>query len=419
MTPFPFQSRDEVIRRCVRIQRFFVGKYEAPDAMVRIEPVAIPWGDELYGNNGHLGWPVAALADGTLIVVYHRNPQHTPRWGVEKPKDRYHCTAVVTRSTDYGRTWTRGVDIREFVETPTENCLLRFGNSICTTKNGLVVLVTAYGVFRSGDRGQTWEHLPESYSAGKAPGAKGNNGPRIVEHPELGLLTFTHTMDRFRLIIRGSKDDGLSWQQTDCRIGEWAASIEPAGLYHDGGLFVLARAHGKESYEPDRKTWRYIQHSSPEGGFDLQAAFTNIRTTDITDEIPIDGYGPFSQDTPDLDYNPVSRHIEAVCTNRCGGGEGKEQRRMQMTLNLWSIDPDELRAGLSEWRFEGTLLTHAGTMATGSDGMHPGGAVIDLENHVQRIYVYLGLHLGPAGVFSITRSLDTPELSRWLKKESN
>ena len=416
MEQFPFQNRDEVIRRCVRIQRFFIGKYEAPDAMVKIEPVAVPWGDDLYGNNWHLGWPVATLVEGSLIVVYHRNPQHTPHWGVEKERDRFQCTAVVTRSSDDGRSWSRGVDIREFVSTPTENCLLNFGNSICSTDDGTVILVTAYGVFRSHDQGISWQHLPHSYTADQMPGIGGNNGPRIVEHPGLGLLTFSHTSDRSVMIVRASHDKGLTWRQTVCHIGEWAASIEPAGLYHDGGLFVLARAHGRESYEPDRKTWRYIQHSSADGGLSMQAAFTNIRTTDITDEIPIDGYGPWSQDTAALDFNPVSGRIEAVCTNRCGGGEGREHQRMQMTLNLWSIDPADFTRGRSQWRFEGTLLTHAGTMATGTDGMHPGGAVIDVDNGVQRVYVYLGLHLGPAGIFSITRSLDTPSLSKWLRE---
>jgi hypothetical protein len=411
-----FQDRDEVTKRCLRIHRFFIDKYNAPDALVKIEPVVIPWAEELKGNNWHLGWPVATLVNDTIIVVYHRNPQHTPRFGVKKIKDQFHSTAVVTRSTDYGKTWTTSVDIRDFVKTPTQDCMLAFGNSIGVENNGTVVLVTAYGVFRSYDEGVSWEHPPESYTSRTLPGLKCNNGPVIVNHPQKGLVTFSHNKNRDRITIRTSNDAGENWQQHIVKIPEWAAAIEPTGLYHDGSLFILARAHGKDSFQPESKTWRYIQLVSPDGWLPLVPAYTNITATDITDEIPIEGYGPWSQDTVALDYNPVSQRVEAVCTNRCGGGEGKEQQRMQMTLNLWSIDPGELKKGGSHWRFEGTLIKHAGTMTTGADGMHPGASVIDTKNNVQRIYVYLGEHLGPAGIFSVTRSLDTAALREWLKE---
>ncbi|WP_146682737.1 sialidase family protein [Limihaloglobus sulfuriphilus] len=400
----------------MRIHRFFIGKYESPDALVKIEPVVIPWGDELKGNNWHLGWPVAVLVNETIIVVYHRNPQHTPRFGVKKYKDQFHSTAIVTRSTDYGKTWTSSVDIRSFVKTPTEDCMLAFGNSIGTADDGTVVLVTAYGVFRSQDEGASWRHLPDSYTSRTLSGNKCNNGPVIVNHPEKGLVSFSHNKNREIITIRTSRDTGENWHQHIIKIPEWAAAIEPTGLYHDGSLFILARAHGKDSFQPETKTWRYIQLVSPEGWLPLMPAYTNITTTDITDEIPIEGYGPWSQDTVSLDLNPVSHRIEAVCTNRCGGGEGKEQQRMQMTLNLWSIDPREFKEGKSKWRFEGTLIKHAGTMTTGADGMHPGASVIDTKNNVQRIYVYLGEHLGPAGIFSVTRSLDTAALREWLKE---
>ena len=117
-----------------------------------------------------------------------------------------------------------------------------------------------------------------------------------------------------------------------------------------------------------------------------------------------------------------------------------------MTLNLWSIDPNEMLAGKSMWRFEGTLLARRGThvsvkqnlelpgfsdfkarylkgdvndnylRAAAADGMHPGGSVVDMKNKVEHVFIYLGFTMGPSGIFRVTRTLDTSKLREWLEK---
>ena len=54
-----------------------------------------------------------------------------------------------------------------------------------------------------------------------------------------------------------------------------------------------------------------------------------------------------------------------------------------------------------------------------ADGFHPAGAVIDEKRGVQHIFVCAGHPNGPAGVFRITRTLDTPKLAAFLNGTSH
>ncbi len=411
-----FGDREEVIARSLHVTRFLKKKYSHDTGPLVLKPVVVPYGENLLGNNSHFGWPVAVKDGDTIIVAFTRKPQHTPRWGIKKPKDKYFSETVITRSNDGGNTWSKPVDIRTYVKQETKNCRISFGNGMVRRSNGEVVLVSSYGVFTSTDHGASWEHHPHAYSEDDIPGPVICNGPKLLEHPEYGVVSFGHGKNE-ELIVRYSKDGGRDWEQVIYNMPEpWAYAIEPTVILHNGAMVMVARCHGKESFEPERKTWRYMQAYSPDGWLPLKPALTTMRVTDVRDEVDIVGYGPFSQDTVALDYNPVTKRYEAVCTNRNGGGQGNEQQRLRMTLNLWSIDPQQIAAGSSDWRFEGTLLTRGGIMVTGSDGMHPGGAVIDEEAGVQHIFIYLGQHLGPASVFRLTRTLDTPKLVDWLKQ---
>jgi hypothetical protein len=48
------------------------------------------------------------------------------------------------------------------------------------------------------------------------------------------------------------------------------------------------------------------------------------------------------------------------------------------------------------------------------DGLHPGAAVIDTTAGVQHIFIYAGAPAGPAGIFRLTRTLDTVRLRTLL-----
>ena len=395
--------------------------------MLELDPVVLPEGDNLLSHNDLFGWPVATMAGETLVVVFHRIPFH---WGGDEQHDAFSSTAVMTRSTDGGQSWSSPVDLKSFIKKETVGCRLDFGNSIGTTNDGTVVVVTNYGVFRSVDEGENWEHLSGAYGEEQLSGPAGNNGPRLLDHPTHGLIVASHSNalaekrnpDRTPYIppeiwVRFSKDGGHTWNEKKQDFPDFATPIEPTLLQHDGALLVVARCHGYESFEPQYKTWRYVQLYAKSGWFPFKPMLSTIRATDVRDISENPHHGAWTQDTVDLCYNPVSKRIECIATDRNGdAGKGAKNTRDGQTLNLWSIDPEALKNGSNEWRFEGTLLHRNGYMSRSEiDGMHPGAAIVDEKNGVQHIFVYIGSPLGPSGIFRITRSLDTQRLSAFLE----
>ena len=394
--------------------------------VLEVVPVILPEGENRLGVNDHFGWPVATMAGDAIIVVFHRRPGH---WGETDKPDQDTSTAVVLRSTDGGKTWSKPFDFKSLVRTPTVECRLGFGNSIGVDKDGAVVVVTGYGVFRSEDRGATWTHLPGAFGQEQLPGPRTNNGPRLLTHPTYGLVALGHigksgSGDAKRnrdgtpyvppeLWVRWSTDGGRHWSETKQDLPPFAAAVEPTGLFHNGAMFVVARCHGSESYEPETHTWRYVQLVSDKGWLPLGPALTTIRASDVRDKSKSKYHGPWTQDTVDLSYNPVSKRIECAATDRNGSAASAQNGRDCQTLNLWSIDPNELAKGSAVWQFEATLLKRTGIMVAGeSDGMHPGAAVIDEKAGVQHIFIYAGSAKGPAGIFRVTRTLNTADLKR-------
>ncbi len=107
-------------------------------------------------------------------------------------------------------------------------------------------------------------------------------------------------------------------------------------------------------------------------------------------------------DTVDLSFNPVTKRLEIV-----------RSERHRMELWLWSIGPGEWSKG--EWRRECRLFKRAGKFYGDADGFHPAGAVIDEKRGLQHIFIYTGHPNGPAGVFRVTRTLETSKLLEFLK----
>ena len=66
------------------------------------------------------------------------------------------------------------------------------------------------------------------------------------------------------------------------------------------------------------------------------------------------------------------------------------------------------------WRRECRLFQRGGRFYADADGFHPAGAVIDVKRRQQHIFIYTGHPNGPAGVFRLTRTLDTPKLVEFL-----
>jgi len=121
--------------------------------------------------------------------------------------------------------------------------------------------------------------------------------------------------------------------------------------------------------------------------------------------IPTNLEDPRLVNTVDFSFNPVTKRFEIV-----------RSERHRMELWLWSMDPADWNKG--NWNRECRLVATEGQFYSTADGFHPASAVIDEKRGVQHIFIYSGHPNGPAGVFRITRTLDTAKLTETLGNRS-
>lgn len=436
-TEFRWRWFGEAGFRCCRVLDFSItgnflpaseyvlnsSQFDPKAGPVEIMPVYIPELGAYPDNNWYSGSPVATKAGDALIVVFNRSSQRTLRSGT-RPLLPSASPAVFTRSTDGGKTWSAPVDFRDFMKSKPAPVVGGMRALTTTSKGTVIFLSNLGGVFRSEDTGQTWTHYPDAipnYPKRKDGFQRGAGGPQIVEFPDGTLVAFSSTQKGAgfgdQLILWQSTDDGRTWQAKDTPVPAGFGAVEPTVLLRNGVFYALGRNHQPHAFNPETGLYSMLQFAIPASGKKGNAALTNIRATyadDLGDFCP--GGTFWSQDTPDLAYNPVTKRIEAVVTNRNGGGEDAEQDITGQTLNLWSIAPGDFDTGFSHWRFEGTLLRR-NTMDSPKrvDGMHPAGSIIDEAAGVQRIFIYAGYYSGPSGIFQITRPLDTSKVAKWWK----
>jgi len=370
--------------------------------LIEVAPVHLPV--DPPGDCNHYGWPVATLVGETMVVMHRRIPGHRAS-GAGGPNEKM-SYGIVLRSDDGGQTWSEPYDLRDCMKPEDRN---RGGivplshrakfdkenkspkgykvhlHGIGTTCDGGVVAVNNHGVFRSDDEGQTWRHFPTALRDDTFPHEIINIGPRILDHPEHGLLVFGNwfgEVDRYhrlrnQLVAMSSPDGGATWRVEEHPAG--FPQYEPAVLLHEGKLLFVTRdqtkvrAHKQMAWSPGGKP--------------------AVIDTNLED--------PRFVDTVDFSFNPVTQRFEVVRS---------ERHRMQ--LWLWSMDPADWERG--QWRRECRLLDRSGVFYRDADGFHPAAAVIDAQHGVQHVFIYSGHPNGPTGVFRITRTLNTPKLAAFL-----
>lgn len=368
-----------------------------------IRPVALPRGAHLAGDNRHLGWPVGIKVGSALLCAYHRSVRHH---GKVKGANEHSSSAMVVRSTDGGRLWSDPLDLRQF-GTNDKETVLNFGNCFGVLGDS-VFFATRYGLYRSDDEGLTWTFLKGALTQEQTGHAyKDNFGPRMVVHPEKGLMIPVGVAGEPFLDIYCSVDQGRTWTHERFPVTADIHPLEPTALYRDGRLIFVSRNHPLpfRYHQSIQGNQRPVQMVSNTGWFPMDhAGVTNISSYRWPD-------------TTDIDYNPVTDRFDAVVANRSGGVlENEQNEQSEQTVNLWSIAKEDMYAGqVDRWRFEATLLRLTSGMLEiephNIDAAHPGGAVMDVENGLQHVFIYCGRYETPTGVYVISRDLNTANLA--------
>jgi hypothetical protein len=120
-------------------------------------------------------------------------------------------------------------------------------HSITTTRDGGVVAINNHGVFRSDDAGRTWKHFPKAFRDDSFPHEIFAMGPRLIDHPEHGLMAFGNwfgEVDQFKkmsnqFVVCRSKDGGATWDVVEFDVG--IPQYEPSFLWQDGAFIGVTR----------------------------------------------------------------------------------------------------------------------------------------------------------------------------------
>ena len=376
---------------------------------LEIAPVHLPTRPK--GDNNHFGWPVATMLDGTIILVHRSMPGHNRKLSGNADENTTYSTII--RSSDGGQTWSEPYDVRDCMAIedrnrggsvplshrykfdPTNDSPLGYKlhlNAIGVTRDGGVILVSDHGVFRSDDKGKTWRHLRLAFREDRHDGPFVYVGPRIIDDSKHGLLLFAHhtiyqshrPVDIVReLAVYRSRDGGASWEETSLALPGWCKPAEPDVIFHEGQYTAIVRNQAPANV--------------------LAQMRFNFGDTEITDVANTQMKTKVSVDTSAICFNPVTRRFEVV-----------QSKREDMSIHLFSIAPEDWNS--TKWRHEGCLFKRAAGFYSTADGFHTGGAVLDEKRGVQHVFFYSGHPGGPAGVFRMTRTLQTPNLARLLER---
>ncbi len=403
----------------------------------------------------HMGWPVATrLPDGRTVVLIRHLLDHSAYAGYPDNARR------VIWSDDNMTTW-QPVDAltapppfgRNLDDTPTKydyqgmhalSWAYASGTTqLATSGTARLVAVTAQQdenpktprarVYLSDDRGVTWREQPGALAA--MPEAAVHSGPNMIRHPEFGLVVpfgqVTTSGSNQPNFLAASADAGETWQMRTWLNATASRNVEPSlATWGPGHMVIIGRDYNEATgYDAASGKYYYTQNvykHTPGAPFSA-VTFTTARTNIAGNGATAKAKGKNAReahDTPEVIYNPVTGRIEMIQSSRWGNGaenplpaDPTDPTQCNNSLNLWSIDPVDLLAGGTTWRFDGNLVERQGIILGGAagtygekgnkDGYHPGGSIVDEAAGKQHIFIYVGVYTQYANAYRLSRPLDT------------
>ncbi len=388
--------RDELARELSQLDEAERALFAETD-LVDVTPVIVPHPANVVGANDYFMWPIATQVQDTTLVLYARTPCH---WGDDSSKrDENSGIRMVITSSDGGRTWGKPVDVLRAGQWETSP-FTGFGAGL-GVHEGVTYLALNQGVYRSPDKGRTWQLVSEAPVFEGVPDRLWAPGMRITFDADHGLTIWTtagfgdykaryhHGKYGTHLCAVYSPDFGTTWHYQEQALPEGLRLSEVTPVQFGGQMAFFLRNGIRDTC--------YGQGHSKTGWFPFDFAVSNVGPVGIVD-------------TPDIIHNPVTGRLEAVASHRRGLGPGPKGA---MKLNLYSIAVAELAKGSTDWRHDGTLVRYRQAFGK-SDGFNPVGSVVDHSAGMQRIHVWGGDCTGRSAIFQYSRSLDTEQVRDYL-----
>jgi len=342
---------------------------------MQLTEVLIPEGESFKEGNYNFGWPVATMKGSTIIVSTQRKmlPGQTD--------DNSGKGQLLIISDDAGETWARPVEVQNLqpygYRVGSQSCIGLFDGKIIQKGNGTMI---------TENLGSNWNPYPRAFKF-VSKDAYGPNEPRINMHPEFGLIFISGTDATVDTGSVFRSDEGLLWEDS-----YWATEGSepincpgPSTLVMEDGSILMVSSNGTSMVQ------YFYQYTEGDEYDDILFSVDTIEAINTS----LSG-----NDVPDLILNPVSGRIEMLESNPAA-------------LLMWSIEPAALTGGSTDWELESVLMKR-----TGIASMHPAGSVIDTENQLQHIFLYMGGEYPDRNcIYMLSRNLDTESLSLWINEE--
>ncbi len=283
------------------------------------------------------------------------------------------------------------------------------------TSSGQIVL-KGKGLLVSDGNTDSWSHYPHAFDSLLDKGFV-DHGPTITYSSKFGLFFGTgqyidKVLQQYGAIISVDPDKGVielakeKWvpqiRRLDSTYRDFAEIYTPSfySIEHPDLSENIGDIAGFGIYKDN--VYQFIYNYKQGDTFDslkFEYALTNIK-------------GSMNRHSPvGVCYNPVTKKIEMIHSS-------------PYYLEIYSIEPNDLLSNkvntydVALWKKEAIILNREVTVR--GQGLFPVSSIIDEANGIQKIYIYAGdAYPARAGLFEVTRTLDTDALSKFVENRRN